>query len=130
MLAYQYPLFDLFWTLFMLFAFVLWVWVLVAIFTDLFRSHDVGGLAKALWVLFVIVLPLIGILVYLLVRGRGMHERAVARAQRHDKAFDEYVRQTGGGGNTADELEKLARLRDDGTITSAEFDAQKAKLLG
>jgi Short C-terminal domain/Phospholipase_D-nuclease N-terminal len=129
MLAYQYPLLDLFWTLFMVFAFVVWIWVLIAIFTDLFRSHDIGGFAKALWVLFIIVLPLVGILVYLIARGHGMRERAITHAQQQEQAFDAYVRQTAGSGNTADELEKLARLRDNGTITQAEFDTQKAKLL-
>jgi hypothetical protein len=129
MLAYQYPLLDLFWTLFMVFAFVVWIWVLIAIFTDLFRSHDIGGFAKAMWVLFIIVLPLVGILVYLIVRGRGMHERAVAQARQQEKEFDTYVRQAAGGSNTADELAKLARLRDNGTITEAEFDAEKSKLL-
>ncbi len=129
MLAYQYPLLDLFWTLFMIFAFVVWIWVLIAIFTDLFRSHDIGGWAKALWVVFVIVLPLVGILVYLIVRGHGMHERAVAQVQQDQQSFDQYVRATAGGSDTADELAKLAQLKDNGTITQAEFDAQKAKLL-
>ena len=129
MLAYQYPLLDLFWTIFMVFAFVVWIWVLIAIFTDLFRSHDIGGFAKAMWVLFIIVLPLIGILVYLIVHGRGMHERAAAQGQREEQEFDKYVRQVAGGPNTADELAKLAQLRDKGTITQAEFDTQKAKLL-
>ncbi len=129
MLAYQYPLLDLFWTIFMVFAFVVWIWVLIAIFTDLFRSHDIGGWGKALWVVFVIVLPLIGILTYLIVRGRGMHDRAVTQSHRQQQAFDEYVQAAAGGSNTADELAKLAQLKDDGTITQAEFDAQKAKLL-
>ena len=129
MLASQYPLLDLFWTLFFVFAFVVWFWILIAIFTDLFRSHDLGGLAKALWVVFVIVVPVVGILVYLIVRGHGMHERAAVEAQQEEQEFDAYVRQTAGGTNTADELAKLAQLKENGTITQAEFDAQKAKLL-
>jgi hypothetical protein len=129
MLASQYPLLDLFWTLFMVFAFVIWIWVLIAIFSDLFRSHDLSGLAKALWVIFIIVFPLIGILVYLIARGHGMHERAVTQATQQQQEFDAYVRQAAGGTNTADELIKLGQLKDNGTITQAEFDAQKAKLL-
>jgi Short C-terminal domain/Phospholipase_D-nuclease N-terminal len=129
MLASQYPLLDVFWTIFMVFAFVIWIWVLIAIFSDLFRSHDVSGFGKALWVIFIIVFPLIGILAYLIVRGHGMHERAVTQANQQQQQFDAYVRQTAGGGNTADELTKLGQLKDNGTITQAEFDAQKAKLL-
>jgi hypothetical protein len=129
-LAYQYPLLDLFWTIFMVFAFVVWIWVLIAIFSDIFRSHDLSGLAKALWVIFVIVVPLIGILTYLIVRGHGMQERSVRRAERQQQEFDAYVRQTASGSNTADELTKLAELKDNGTISQGEFEAQKAKLLG
>jgi hypothetical protein len=129
MLASQYPLLDVFWTVFMVFAFVVWIWVLIAIFTDLFRSRDLSGFAKAIWVLFVIFLPVIGIITYLIVRGSGMQSRAVAQAQQQEKEFDQYVRQVSGGTNTADELAKLAQLREKGTITQAEFDAQKAKLL-
>ncbi|MGA8723724.1 MAG: SHOCT domain-containing protein [Acidimicrobiales bacterium] len=128
MLASQYPLLDLFWTLFMVFAFVIWIWVLIAIFSDLFRSNDLSGLAKALWVIFIIVIPLVGILVYLIVRGHGMHDRAVTQANEQKQEFDAYVQQTAGT-NTADELAKLGQLKDNGTITQAEFDAQKAKLL-
>jgi hypothetical protein len=129
MLASQYPLLDVFWTIFMVFAFVIWIWVLIAIFSDLFRSHDVSGFGKALWVIFIIVFPLIGILAYLIVRGHGMHERAVTQANQQKQEFDAYVRQTAGGTDTADELTKLGQLKDSGTITQAEFDAQKAKLL-
>jgi hypothetical protein len=129
MLASQYPVLDLFWTLFMVFAFVVWIWILIAIFSDIFRSHDLSGLGKALWVLFVILVPVIGILAYLIVRGHGMHERAVAQSQQEDQEFDAYIRQTAGGTDTADELTKLAALKNNGTITQAEFDAQKAKLL-
>lgn len=128
MFASQYPLLDVFWTIFMVFAFVIWIWVLIAIFSDLFRSHDVSGFGKALWVIFIIVFPLIGILAYLIVRGHGMHERAVTQANQQKQEFDAYVRQTAGT-NTADELTKLGQLKDNGTITQAEFDAQKAKLL-
>jgi hypothetical protein len=100
------------------------------VFGDIFRSHDMGGLAKALWVIFVVILPYLGLLIYLIARGGSMHERAVAQAQHQQKAFDSYMRQTAGSaGGTADELSKLADLKSKGVITDAEFEAQKAKLL-
>lgn len=129
MLAYTYPLLNIFWTMFLIFAFIVWIWLLIYIFMDIFRSHDMGGFAKALWVIFIIFLPLLGVLVYLIARGGKMHERAARQAQEQQQAFDEYVRKTASGGTTADELAKLAQLRDKGTITDQEFEAQKAKLL-
>jgi lysylphosphatidylglycerol synthetase-like protein (DUF2156 family) len=129
MLAYTYPLLDIFWTMLWIFAFVVWIWLLVYIFMDIFRSHDIGGFAKALWVIFIIVLPLLGVLVYLIARGGKMHERAMKRVQEEEKQFQQYVRQAAGSGGTADELSKLATLRGQGAITEDEFQAQKAKLL-
>ncbi len=129
MLAYTYPLLDFLWTLVEIFLFVIWIWLAIMVFVDIFRSHDMGGLAKALWVLFIIILPFIGILVYLIARGGGMHERAANQAAREQKAFDSYIRQTAGSSGNADELAKLADLKEKGVITDAEFDAQKAKLL-
>lgn len=129
MLAYTYPLLNIFWTMFMVFAFVLWIWLLIYIFMDIFRSHDIGGFAKAVWVIFIIVLPLIGVLVYLIARGGTMQQRTVEQAKQQQQAFDDYVRKTAGGGGTADELAKLADLRDKGAISEDEFQAQKAKLL-
>jgi ABC-type multidrug transport system fused ATPase/permease subunit len=129
MLGYTYPLLDIFWTMFWIFAFVVWIWLLVYIFMDIFRSHDMGGFAKALWVIFIIILPLLGVLVYLIARGGSMHERAMHHAQSQEKQFQQYVRQTAGSGGTADELSKLAQLRDNGTLSEEEFQAQKAKLL-
>ena len=129
MLAYTYPLLDFLWTLVEIFLFVIWIWLAVMVFVDIFRSHDMGGVAKALWVLFIIILPFIGILVYLIARGGGMHERAANQAAREQKAFDSYIRQTAGSSGSADELAKLADLKDKGVITDAEFDAQKARIL-
>jgi ABC-type multidrug transport system fused ATPase/permease subunit len=130
MLAYTYPLLSIFWTMLEFFFFVLWIWLLVYIFIDIFRSHDMGGFAKALWVLFVIILPFLGVLVYLIARGGSMHERAEQSAQRQQKQFDDYVRAAAGSsGGSADELAKLADLKSKGVITDAEFEAQKAKLL-
>jgi hypothetical protein len=131
MLAYTYPLLDFLWTMVEIFIFVLWIWLAIMVFFDIFRSHDMGGWAKALWVLFIIILPFLGVLVYLIARGGGMHERAAAQAAREQKAFDDYVRTTArsSGGGTADELAKLADLKEKGVITDADFEAQKAKLL-
>jgi ABC-type multidrug transport system fused ATPase/permease subunit len=112
-----------------LFVFIIWFWLLIIIFTDIFRSRDIGGGAKALWVIFVIILPFLGIFVYLIARGGKMHERAAESAQQQQEALDQYIKQTAGTSNTGDELAKLADLRDKGVITQEEFDAQKAKLL-
>ncbi|HEX6286126.1 MAG TPA: SHOCT domain-containing protein [Acidimicrobiia bacterium] len=127
------PLLDLFWTMLWLFLFFLWIWLLISLFSDIFRRDDLGGWGKAGWVFFLIVLPLLGALIYLIAEGGDMAERQVADARKMQAAQDEYIRSVAGGGggaSTADELEKLARLRDAGTITADEFAAQKAKLLG
>ena len=131
MLAYTYPLADLFGTMLGLFVFFIWFWLLIVIFGDIFRSRDMGGGAKALWVIFVIILPFLGIFVYLIARGGKMHERAEQSAQQQQKAFDDYVKQAAGssGGNSADQLAKLADLKAKGVLTDAEFEAQKAKIL-
>jgi hypothetical protein len=131
MLAYTYPLLGIFWTMLEFFLFFLWIWLLIIIFSDIFRSHDMGGLAKALWVIFVIILPFLGVLIYLIARGGSMHERAAAQAAQQQKAFDSYVREAAGtsGDDTADQLSKLADLKSKGVITDAEFEAQKTKLL-
>lgn len=129
MIAYTYPLLSIFWTMLEFFVFFLWIWLLIVIFSDIFRSHDMGGLAKALWILFVIILPYLGVLIYLIVRGGSMHERAAAQAQQQQKAFDTYVRQAAGGSSNVDDLAKLADLKAKGVLSDAEFEAQKAKLL-
>ena len=130
MLAYDYPILGVFWTFLIFMLWVVWLIMLFKIFADIFRSHDLGGWGKALWSLFVIFLPFLGVLVYLIARGGSMAERDIADAQSQQAAFDAYVRQTAGsGGGTADELAKLADLRDRGVITAAEFDQQKAALL-
>jgi len=129
MLAYTYPLLDLFGTMLGLFVFIIWFWLLIIIFSDIFRSKDMGGGAKAVWILFVIILPFLGILVYLIARGGKMHERAEAAAQAQQQAFDNYVKETAGSSSNVDQLAKLADLKQSGAITDAEFEAQKAKLL-
>ncbi len=96
MLAYNYPLLSIFWTMLEFFLFFLWIWLLIVVFSDIFRSHDMGGLAKALWVIFVIIIPYLGVLIYLIARGGSMHERAAAQAAQQQKAFDSYVKQAAG----------------------------------
>lgn len=128
----DYPLLNLFWTMLWFFLFIAWLFLLFSLFADIFRSKDMGGWAKALWVLFILILPLLGALLYLIVRGRSMHERAAEDAQEREKAFRSYVRDaagTAGGASVADEVSKLASLRDSGAISAEEFEAQKAKLL-
>jgi ABC-type multidrug transport system fused ATPase/permease subunit len=126
--AYTYPLLDLFWTMLEIFAFIVYLWVIIAIFTDIFRSHDLGGGAKMLWVLFVFIVPVIGLLAYLLIRGGSMHERAAKQAEQQQEKFNAYVRDAAGASQT-DQLSKLADLKERGAITDAEFETQKAKVL-
>ena len=131
MLASSYPILDIFLTTLYFFLFIIWIWLLIMVFMDVFRSHDMGGLAKALWVIFIIILPFLGVFVYLIARGGKMHERAAAQAAEQQKAFDQYVQQTAGtpGSTTADQLSKLADLKSQGVLTDAEFEAQKSKIL-
>src|ERR1700721_1402114 len=127
--TYQYPILDFFLTMLYFFLFIIWIYLLIMVFVDVFRSHDMGGWAKALWVIFIIVLPFLGVFVYLIARGGKMHERAAAQAAQQQQAFDSYVKEAAGADSTADQLSKLAALKDQGTISQAEFDAQKAKIL-
>ena len=127
--SYSYPLLGAFWTILEIFLWVLWIWILIYVFIDIFRSHDLSGWAKALWFVFVLFLPLIGVLVYLIARGGKMQERAVQDAQQRDQQFRSYVKDAAGSQNTADQLTKLADLRDRGVITADEFEREKAKIL-
>jgi len=131
MFAYTYPLADLFGTMLGFFVLVIWIWLLIVVFSDIFRSSDLGGGAKALWVIFVIILPFLGIFVYLIARGGKMHERAARDAAQQQQAFDQYVQQTAAtsGNTTADQLAKLADLKSQGVLSEDEFQAQKAKIL-
>jgi Short C-terminal domain/Phospholipase_D-nuclease N-terminal len=126
----SYPLLDAFWTILEIFLWVIWIWILITVFIDIFRSHDLSGWGKALWFLFVLFIPLVGVLVYLIVRGGSMHERAVRQAQQQQQAFRDYVRSADdSGASSADQLEKLADLRDRGVISPEEFSREKAKVL-
>jgi hypothetical protein len=130
MLAYTYPLLDLFGTMLGFFLLIIWFWLLIVVFSDIFRSHDMSGWSKALWVIFVIVLPFLGIFVYLIARGGKMQERAAAQAAQQQQAFDAYVKETAGAETDSTvQLAKLADLKQQGVLTDAEFETQKAKIL-
>ena len=124
----SYPLLNIFWTMFEFFLWVIWVWLIVMVVFDIFRSRDLSGWAKALWVLFVVVIPLIGVLVYLIARGGTMHDRATQRALGQDQEIRDFGQQYTGP-SPADQLATLADLRDRGVITADEFDREKAKVL-
>ncbi len=127
--SYSYPVLGVFWTIFMIFLWVIWFWILITIIIDIFRSHDLSGWVKALWFVFILFLPLIGVLVYLIARGGKMHERQVRQAQRQEEQLRSYVQEAAGSQSSADQLAKLADLRDRGVITAEEFDREKAKIL-
>lgn len=129
MLAYDYPLLGVFWSMMIFFLWVAWIILLFRVFADIFRTQSMGGWAKAFWSIFVILLPFLGVFIYVIVNGRAMGERDIAAAQQREAEFQTYVRQTAGTSGAADELTKLAALRDSGALTDAEFAAQKAKLL-
>ncbi|MFD9595717.1 SHOCT domain-containing protein [Kitasatospora sp. NPDC059973] len=138
----DYPLLNLFWTMLELFLFILWFFLLFKIISDIFRSHDMGGWGKAGWLIFVILLPFLGVFVYLIVRGRSMGERDLEQAKQADAAFKAYVKEAaagegggtgagtaGGAGSHVDELAKLAGLRSSGAISEEEFRKAKEILL-
>ena len=128
MLASDFGSGQVFWSMLWFFLFFIWIWLLITVFADIFRSHDMGGFAKFLWVIFVIFLPYLGVFVYLIARGHKMSEHAMEAAQ----AQQDYIRQVAGtsGGSTADELARLADLKAQGVIDDAEFNRLKAKAIG
>jgi hypothetical protein len=121
---------QVFFSMLWFFLFFIWIWLLVRVFSDIFRSHDLGGWAKAAWVIFVVVVPYLGVFVYLIARGHKMQEHALEQAQRQNAAMTQYVQQAAGTGTSAaDEIARLAQLKADGTITDAEFQQAKTKAL-
>ena len=131
MLATDYPFLDIFWTMIIFFTWIVWIWMMVIILTDVFRRHDIGGVHKALWVVFLIVVPFLGVLVYLIAQHDGMAERNLKQSQDMQRQFDQRVQEAAGrdSGGPASEIEKGQQLLDKGTITQAEFDAIKTKAL-
>jgi hypothetical protein len=123
------PLLDLFWAMLWFFLFFAWIWLLISVFGDIFRSDDMGGGAKAGWVILVVLVPFFGVFVYLIARGGSMAERNMERAAASAQAQQEYIRQVASTSSTADELTKLADLHSRGLLTDDEFNAQKAALL-
>jgi hypothetical protein len=127
LIAADYPFLDILWTMVLFFAWLAWFWILITVFGDLFRRHDIGGWHKAAWVVFVIALPFLGVLVYLVAENDGMRERAEKEAAAQKQAVDEYVRDAAGG--SATEIAKAKELLDAGTISQEEFNSIKAKAL-
>ena len=128
MLAYDYPILGVFWSIFIFFLFFAWLVLLFRVFVDIFRS-DMGGLAKGIWSIFVILVPFLGVLIYVVVHGDGMRNRDIADAKQNEAAVQSYIQQAAGSGGVASELSKLSDLHASGVLTDAEFEAQKAKLL-
>ena len=129
MLGSDYPFLDVFWTLLVFFVWVVWFWLLITVFADIFRRHDISGWAKTGWLIFTIILPFLGVFIYLISQHDGMDQRNIDRAQAEQAQLDQYVRQTAGGGGAAAEIDKAKQLLDSGAITQAEFDALKQKAL-
>ena len=127
MLATDYPFLDILWTMFIFFLFIIWIWILITVFADIFRRKDIGGGTKALWIVFVILLPYLGVLVYLIANHDGMADRNIQQVQKQQEATDAYIKSVAGG--AAGEIEKAKGLLDSGAITQAEFDSIKAKAL-
>jgi len=128
-IASSYPFLDILWTTLIFFAWVIFIWIAITVLIDVFRRHDISGWGKAAWVIFIVLIPWIGVLVYLIVNHDGMAQRRMKEVQSSQAQFDEYVRQTAGSGGAASEIEKAKTLLDNGTITQQEFDAIKAKAL-
>lgn len=126
-IAADYPFLNILWSTLVFFVWVIWIWIVITVLIDVFRRHDIGGVAKVAWVVFVVVVPWLGVLVYLIVEHDGMRDRSLNRAKEERQAFDDYARQTAGG--PAGEIAQAKQLLDSGAITQAEFDALKAKAL-
>ena len=130
MLANDFGTGQVLWSMLWFFMFFIWIWLLILVFSDIFRSHDLGGFAKAIWVIFVIVVPYLGVFVYLIARGHKMHEHAVEAAEAQNAAARAYIQQAAGtSGSPAEELSRLADLKEKGVISDEEFQKLKAKAL-
>jgi len=126
-LASDYPFLDILWTMFIFFLFIIWIWILITVFVDIFRRKDTSGFSKAIWIIFLILVPYVGVLIYLIVNHEGMADRNIAAAQKQQQATDAYIKSVAGG--SAAEIEKAKALLDSGAITQAEYDSLKAKAL-
>ncbi|HME02756.1 MAG TPA: SHOCT domain-containing protein [Solirubrobacteraceae bacterium] len=128
-LATSYPLLEVFWTMLIFFAFVIWIWILITVLADLFRRHDLSGLAKVLWIIFIVVIPYLGVFVYLIAEHKGMSERAMKDQQAAQAQVDDYVKSVAGRSDPAEQIAKAKSLLDQGTISQAEFDSIKQQAL-
>ena len=131
MFAADYPFIDVFWSMLIFFFWVIWIWILITVFVDLFRRHDISGWAKAAWMVFVIVLPYLGVFIYIVTQGRGMTERRTSEVRAANAAFDDRIREVASAppSSPAEQIERAKSLLDSGAIDQAEFDRLKAKAL-
>jgi hypothetical protein len=127
--ATEYPFLEIFWTMLIFFAFFIWIWLLFVVFGDIFRRSDIGGWGKTGWIIFIVILPYLGVFVYLIAEHKGMTERTIAQQQQAKASMDEYVRETAGANDPTQQIAKAGELLKSGTITQAEFDSIKAKAL-
>jgi hypothetical protein len=128
-LATSYPFLEVFWTMLIFFAFVVWIWILFTVMIDIFRRHDTSGFAKVLWIIFIVVLPYLGVFVYLIFEHQGMTERAVKQQRDTQAQFDQYVQSVAAQSDPTEQIAKAKRLLDDGTISQTEFDQIKQRAL-
>ena len=128
-LATSYPFLEVFWTMLIFFAFVVWIWILITVLADIFRRHDTSGFAKVLWIIFIIVLPYLGVFIYLIVEHKGMTERAVKQQSDAKAEFDKYVQSVSTKNDPTEQIAKAKQMLDSGTITQLEFDQIKQKAL-
>lgn len=125
----SYPFLEVFWTMLIFFAFVIWIWILITVLIDIFRRHDTSGFAKVLWIIFIIVLPYLGVFVYLIAEHKGMTERAIKQQEAAQSQMDKYVQSVAAQTDPAEQIAKAKGLLDAGTISQGEFDQIKQKAL-
>ena len=129
LLATSYPFLEVFWTMLIFFAFVVWIWILFTVLADIFRRHDTSGFSKVLWIIFIIILPYLGVFIYLIAEHTGMTERAMKQQEAAQAQVDKYVQSVAAKGDPTEQITKAKGLLDSGTITQAEFDSIKQKAL-
>ena len=129
MLATSYPLLEVFWTMLIFFAFIVWIWILFTVFADLFRRQDIGGWAKTAWIVFVVIFPFLGVFVYVIAQHKGMNERSVRQQEAAKQEMDQYVRSVAGKSDPTQQIAKGEELLKSGAITQAEFDEIKKRAL-
>jgi hypothetical protein len=128
-LAADYPFLDVLWSMFIFFLFIIWIWILITVFVDIFRRKDTSGFSKVAWIIFVIIVPYLGVFIYLIANHDGMADRNIQAAQAQQAQADAYIKSVAGSGGAAAEIEKAKSLLDSGAISQAEFDSIKAKAL-